>query len=86
MPFSNFESNLYLIDKSHSNGYSVWQELGSPKRPNKNQLEQLQQRDDLELVESEVVKIEAKKTYVKEVNLQNNSVALLILKAGNGKQ
>lgn len=86
LPFSNFESNLYLIDKSHSNGYSVWQELGSPKRPNKNQLEQLQQRDDLELVESEVVKIEAKKTYVKEVNLQNNSVALLILKAGNGKQ
>lgn len=81
LPFSSFQSELYLIDRSHSNAFAIWEEMGAPANPLPPQVEQLQNRDDLELVESKYDEANNAGIYQKNLELQNNSVALLVLTA-----
>lgn len=40
----------YRIDKDHSNAYSAWYDLGSPQTPDSQQVEQIKDRQGLELI------------------------------------
>lgn len=39
----------YRVDGKHSNSYAKWQEMGSPKAPNKQQMAELERSGDLQL-------------------------------------
>jgi xylan 1,4-beta-xylosidase len=43
LPFANGEGRLtrYLVDRTHSNAFTVWQDMGSPTAPNGSQYNQL---------------------------------------------
>ncbi len=79
LSFTRFEADLYLIDETHSNGFTAWKALGKPEYPKNDQLDLLQKSDDLELVESKHESIASKQDYQRTIQLQNNSVALLVL-------
>lgn len=81
LPFASFQSQLYVIDRDHSNAFAVWEEMGEPKNPSPPQVAELQSRDDLELVESKPDAANNAGIYQKNLELQNNSVALLVLTA-----
>ncbi len=83
LPEGKYRSDMYVIDESRSNGFTLWKSLGRPAKPGKAQLRQLQQNDDLELVETKFESINNERKYEKLINLQNNSVALLILSKVN---
>ncbi len=85
LPFETFKSELFVIDEDHSNGFSLWRKMGSPKPPTSDQIKKLQQQDDLDLVERELGLISLDRSFEKEIKLQNNSVALLSLIASNVK-
>jgi xylan 1,4-beta-xylosidase len=79
LPFSDFELRCYLIDETHSNGFTAWKELGKPEKLTREQTRILDNRDDLELsepparIQTPDFKIE------KKFRLQSNSVMLLVL-------
>lgn len=79
LPFEKFRVELYLIDESHSNGYTVWKELGEPQYPNPEQLRRLQESDDLARVAADTGTVNEDGSYQQSLDLQNNSVALLVL-------
>lgn len=48
IPSSNVKLREYRIDKDHSNSYEVWKAMGSPQKPTKEQIAQLQKAGHLE--------------------------------------
>ena len=42
----------YRIDSHHSNSYEVWKKMGSPKNPDKEQIETLEKAGQLQLISS----------------------------------
>ena len=52
MPSSrSYKLSHYRIDENHSNTYSVWKSLGKPLIPNKDQMNQIESAQGLELFE-----------------------------------
>jgi xylan 1,4-beta-xylosidase len=79
LPFANFELRCYVIDETHSNGFTAWKELGKPDKVTREQAQILDSRDDLELWEAPS-RIEATDfRFEKKFRLQSNSVMLLVL-------
>lgn len=79
LPFRSFRTELYVIDESHSNSYTLWKEMGEPDRPTREQLQKLQQNDDLALIASQTEVTPANQSFRTEMEIQSNSVALLVL-------
>jgi len=50
LPFSVFEVAIYIIDRSHSNVFTLWEKMGRPIRPDRTQLMRLLERNRLELL------------------------------------
>jgi xylan 1,4-beta-xylosidase len=42
----------YRIDETHSNAYTLWQQIGAPQSPNTDQYKQLESAGQLQLLES----------------------------------
>ena len=70
----------YRIDDSHSNAYTLWQQMGSPQGPTATQYEALKSRDGLELLSSPVwMRADQGRLAIGTV-MPRNSVSLLQLK------
>ena|GEM_PF-1257549 len=79
IPFTEGLLQLYKIDETHSNGYTAWKNLGEPTQPTQQMLDHIKSHDDLELAESEQRITFPGGTLNKEIQLQNNSVAMLVV-------
>jgi xylan 1,4-beta-xylosidase len=53
LPQSRMTEEVYLMDASHSNAYAMWQEMGSPQKPNATQQRELVKAGKLERVVAE---------------------------------
>ena len=76
--FADFKMDHYRIDKTHSNGYTVWKSLRSPEEPTNEQISQLQKRDDLEIIESGINKTAPDGSFNMSVKLPANGVSLIV--------
>ena len=79
LPFEKFQVQWYVIDETHSNGYSAWKAMGQPRSLTKKAAEELGRRDDLALAEPVSVRRAADRRFEKKFNLQSNSLVLFIL-------
>ena len=50
IPAKKVVLNIYLIDKENSNSYEVWEKMGSPQNPTKEQITILEKAGQLEKV------------------------------------
>jgi xylan 1,4-beta-xylosidase len=48
IPSTNIKLQEYRIDKDHSNSYELWKQMGSPQKPTKEQIAQLEKAGQLE--------------------------------------
>ncbi len=76
--FPNFKMDHYRIDKEHSNGFTAWKTLGSPQEPNNEEIKELQQRDDLEILESGIKNAESDGSFSMNIKLPSNGVSLIM--------
>ena len=51
LPFKKYFLEYYLIDENHSNAYYYWRKMNSPYHPTAKQVNYLQSKDDLEMME-----------------------------------
>ncbi|MBN2030684.1 DUF2961 domain-containing protein [bacterium] len=79
IPFDDCLVQVYKIDETHSNGYTVWKDLGSPTEPTVEELNEIKSRDDLELAEPEMWKTILDGTFTKRIQIQNNSVVMVVI-------
>jgi len=79
LPFRRVREELYVIDELHSNAFTVWEAMGSPKRPSAEQLRVLQQKDDLERTSVLERTLQEDEVYRNNFEIQHNSVALLLI-------
>ncbi len=79
IPFDNARLRIYKIDETHSNGYTVWKNLGSPTTPTIQELDEIKSRDDLELAESETWITVPNGSLTKSIQIQNNSVIMMVI-------
>ena len=71
--------DTYLIDHDHSNSYTAWLEMGSPREPDTEQYKKLEESSLLEKVsEGQKVKITENQATI-EFTLERQGVALLVL-------
>ncbi len=82
LPFREFELRRYVIDASHSNTYSTWKQLGSPKTLRREQYNILAESQDLSLVRpAETLVAEDRGRFKIDLRMQAQSVMLLTLRA-----
>lgn len=74
----NVSVNHWRIDEKHSNAYTVFKELGSPRLPNPLQIDTIKERMDLELLEAPQ-QIKNRKSIDLKFYLPCNSVSLIEL-------
>ncbi len=79
IPFSQGLLQIYKIDETHSNGFTAWKNLGRPTQPTPQVMDYIRKRDDLELAESEQRITISNGTLTKQIQLQNNSVAMIMI-------
>jgi xylan 1,4-beta-xylosidase len=72
-----YEVLHFRIDGTHSNGYAVWKSMGSPERPDAEQMRKLRAGDGLQLFEAP--SSFSGETFGKEVTLPMHGVSLLVL-------
>ncbi|MBD3287321.1 hypothetical protein GF337_00820, partial [candidate division KSB1 bacterium] len=83
IPFQTGYLQIFKIDELHSNAYTLWKQMGSPEEPTPSQLLALKSQDDLQLAEP-MSKIQILNgTYKQRLQIQNNSVALIVISADN---
>lgn len=81
--FSTGYLRLFKVDESHSNAYTLWKQMGRPEEPSPDQLLALKSQDDLQLVEP-ISQIQISNgVYKQRLEIQNNSVALIVITAEN---
>ena len=68
--------NHWRIDRNHSNAYTVYKEIGSPKLPNPLQIDEVKKRMDLELLEPPK-RMSVKDLAIVEFELPCNAVSLI---------
>jgi xylan 1,4-beta-xylosidase len=69
----------YRIDKSHSNSYEVWKQMGSPQNPSPDQYAELERAGQLQ-ISGKPSKVKAKKgTVILNTTLQRQGVGLIII-------
>jgi len=77
LPAKNIHVQEYRIDKEHSNSYEVWKKMGSPQKPTKEQIEELEKAGQLQLFSSPVwIKPQSDKV-VMNIELPLQAVSLL---------
>ena len=74
----NVTINHWRIDERHSNAYTIFKELGSPELPDPIQIDAIQKRMDLELLESPQ-QMNSKETIDLKFYLPCNAVSLIEL-------
>ena len=80
IPTNKVLLNHYRIDQELSNSYSVWQEMGSPQSPSKEQIRKLEKAGELQLLGSpEWLHVEKGKTNI-EITLPRQGISFLDLK------
>ncbi len=79
LPFTKFHLGQYRISETLSNGYSHWQKMGSPTKPTPDELVTLQDKASLTLFEPISEISLSSNTFEQKLQLQSNSVILLIL-------
>ena len=83
IPFKKGYIRLFKIDETHSNSYTVWKSMGRPEVPTSEQLSKLKAQDDLQLFEPVQQIAIQNGSYSKNITMQNNSVALVLITADN---
>ncbi|MFQ5649573.1 MAG: hypothetical protein ACE5IY_06490 [bacterium] len=84
LPFHKFELREYAIDATHSNTYSVWLQLGSPKHLSRAQNKLLRQNQDLALCRPiSRVSADDRNRFKLDLKMQAQSVKLLTLRRLN---
>lgn len=69
----------YRIDKSHSNSYEAWKQMGSPQNPSLEQYAELERAGQLQ-ISGKPSKVKAKKgTVIINTTLQRQGVGLIII-------
>ncbi len=68
--------NHWRIDKQHSNSYTEYVRLGSPEFPNPLEMEQIRQRMDLEMIDSQIRRVQNHTLQI-DVQMPCNSVSLI---------
>jgi xylan 1,4-beta-xylosidase len=68
----------YRIDDKHSNSYEVWKKMGSPQRPTKEQIAELEKAGQLQMVDKPKKIIVTDRTEIK-IRLPGQGVSLLKL-------
>jgi len=69
----------YRIDKSHSNSYEAWKQMGSPQNPSLEQYAELERAGQLQ-ISGKPLKVKAKKgTVIINTTLQRQGVGLIII-------
>jgi xylan 1,4-beta-xylosidase len=84
LPFRSGEVRLrhYRIDRDHSNAFTAWQEMGSPKQPTPEQYARLEKAGKLALLgEPEAVRVDDAKVSLR-LKLPRQAVSLLVLEWG----
>lgn len=72
--------DVYLIDKTHSNAYTVWQSMGSPQDPVTAQYQQLEKSSELEKITGDqMLKIRDHRAGM-NLTLERTAVALIVVK------
>lgn len=78
-PSKKGELIQYRIDKSHSNSYEVWKQMGSPQNPSLEQYAELERAGKLQ-ISGKPSKVKAKKgTVIINTTLQRQGVGLIII-------
>lgn len=78
-PSKKGEVIQYRIDKSHSNSYEVWKQMGSPQNPSPDQYAELERAGKLQ-ISGKPSKVKAKKgTVIINTTLQRQGVGLIII-------
>jgi len=80
---ADYSFEYYVINETHSNGFNLWNSMGSPSYPTPNQLLTLQAKDDLLLFEPVHIVKTSNGVIEKRIMLQNNSVVVIKLNRSN---
>jgi xylan 1,4-beta-xylosidase len=75
-PTAKIKVNHWRIDENHSNAYTVFKSLGSPKLPNPLEIDAIKNRMDLELMEP-ATEVMAKDLNNMEFEMPCNAVSLI---------
>jgi len=70
----------YRIDQSHSNAYSVWKQLGSPRTPDKTQYQMLEEAGQLQLLDTPKWTNVRAGAVTLHISLPSESISLLQLR------
>lgn len=79
LPFSDFKLYRYAIDSRHSNAYSMYHQLGAPKKATPQQVREIAAVQDLTLVAPESRESVNDGRFRLEFRMQKNSVTLIRL-------
>ncbi|XOV93349.1 MAG: beta-xylosidase [Bacteroidota bacterium] len=72
--------NVYLVDQTHSNAYTVWKEMGSPQEPNEAQYQKLEEASELEqVISDQSISITSGKAVI-NTDLERQGVGLIVIK------
>jgi len=80
LPFQKYTVSHYIIDEMNSNGYTAWQQMGSPKKLNRNQAQKIDGKDDLRMIDSPRLYQSRESRFITKLKMQSNSVSLLVLR------
>lgn len=75
---SNARLRRFVIDQTHSNSFTAWQQMGSPEKPTPEQYAQLEKAGQLAELEPTTVRIENSQATLK-FPLPRQAVSLLVL-------
>lgn len=78
IPVTSATVTVYMIDKSHSNSYEVWKQMGSPQNPTSAQITQLEKAGQLASIRTEKINIKSGKINT-NLTLERQAVALVRL-------
>ncbi len=79
LPFREFHLGHYQINEILSNGYHHWRKMGSPTAPTAEELALLKEKASLTLFEPVSEHTRSSNTFELKLQIQSNSVILLIL-------
>lgn len=82
LPFQKYRVEWFTIDETHSNAFTIWRNMGRPKRLSNSQHRELSAGDDLERQTEPWLESSPENRFRKEFNMQSNSVALFLLTRG----
>ncbi|MDZ7260692.1 MAG: hypothetical protein ONB05_01040 [candidate division KSB1 bacterium] len=77
IPFSSIRQEHYLVDKTHSNAYTAWENMGKPPCPTTAQREQLFTAAQLQKIEDYATTITG--TFTKSFTAGAYSVSLIVI-------